>query len=218
RAECPVCYEKWAAKEAHAITYRLEEAKKGNMGWGKVVHLTVSIPISDYHLVSEAYSKLRPKVYKTLKKVGFFGGSCIFHPYRVNKGTKKWYFSPHFHILGYGWIRGKKVASVYKSTGYIVVNHGVRKSVFATALYQLSHAGVKSGVHTVTWFGCLAYNKAKVKPEVREPEVCPLCGAELRPVVWLGAEGTDPLGDLPEGEYWVEPGGWAYNSRGGYPR
>ena len=217
RAECPTCYEKWAAKGAHAITYRLLEAKKGRMHFGKVVHVTVSLPKSDYHLV-DTYPKLRPKIYKMLKKVGFFGGSMIFHPYRVNKSTKKWYFSPHFHILGYGWLRGKKVASVYKSTGYIVKNHGVRKSVFATALYQLSHAGIKSGTHTITWFGQLSYNKIKVVPEVVEPDVCPVCGAKLRSIVWLGPELTDPLGDRPAGEYWIEPGGWAYSVRGGYPR
>ncbi|MBA7715144.1 hypothetical protein ES703_124185 [subsurface metagenome] len=217
RAECPTCYEKWAAKEAHAITYRLTEAKKGRMYFGKAIHVTISLPKSDYDLV-DAYLKLRPKVYKLLKKAGIFGGSMIFHPFRRDKMRKIWYFSPHFHILGYGWIRGKKVTSIYRSMGYIIKNHGVRKSVFATALYQLSHAGIKSGVHTVTWFGAVSYNKIKVKPEEVEPDVCPLCGAQLRSIVWLGAEGTDPIGDRPEGEYWIEPGGWAYSVRGGYPR
>lgn len=217
RAECPTCFQKWAAKEAHAITYRLEQAKKGRMHFGKVIHVTVSLPKSDYGLV-DAYPKLRPKIYKLLKRVGFFGGSMIFHPFRFDKNTKEPYFSPHFHMLGYGWIRGKKVASIYRRSGYIIKNLGIRDSVFQTALYQLSHAGVKPGVHTVTWFGQLSYNKLKVKPEEVEPNVCPLCGAKLREIIWLGAPGTDPLGDRPEGEYWIEPGGWAYSARGGYPR
>ena len=214
RAVCPVCYQKWAGKQAHAIAYRLDQARRGN---AKEIHVQISLPRSDYFLVEDDYSKLRRKIYSLLKKSGFWGGSCIFHPFRLNKSIKKWYFSPHFHIIGYGWIRGKKVKAIYEKTGYIIKNLGVRKSVVATAQYQLSHAGIKSGTHTITWFGSVAYNKIKIIPEVVEPEVCPECGNRLIRVAYVG-DGEDPLGERPEGEYWIEPGGWAYmtHGRGGY--
>ncbi len=220
RSACPICYEKWAGKEAHAIAYRLKEAKKGRMHLGRVIHVVVSLPESDYNLVVQDYSQLKHKIYRMLKKVGFFGGSMIFHPFRFNSVTKEPYFSPHFHILGYGWIRGKKVASNSRKTGYSIINLGVRDSVVATAQYQLSHAGIKSGVHTITWFGAISYNKIKVEPEVVDDDVCPVCGSELQRVEWLGSLDSNPLGDRPEGEYWIDPGGWGYvvglRSRGQY--
>ncbi|GAI23115.1 unnamed protein product [marine sediment metagenome] len=86
----------------------------------------------------------------------------------------------------------------------------------ATAQYQLSHAGIKSGKHTVTWFGVVAYNKIKIIPEVVEPDVCPECGNRLLRVAWVGAYGKNPLGGQPEGEYWIDPGGttqWAYMTK-----
>jgi hypothetical protein len=107
-------------------------------------------------------------------------------------------------MIGYGWIKG--VAENYEASGWIVKNAGVRESVGATALYQLSHAGVHAHHHTVTWFGKLAYNKMRVVPEVPEEEVCPLCGGKLSKVAWVG-EGVCPVPE-EEGEYFVEPSGW----------
>jgi len=116
----------------------------------------------------------------------------------------RWYFSPHFHMLGYGWIRN--TAENYSRTGWVVKNVGVRKSVVATAQYQLSHAGIHESCHTVTWFGGLSYNKLRVPMEEEPVDKCPLCG---RPLVWLRwvGEGDPPLPD-EEGSYYVDPGGW----------
>lgn len=207
RSECPTCYQKWAGKEANKIEHRLLGAKQGRLHWGRVIHVTVSLPESDYGLEMENYPKLRVKIYKILKKVGLFGGSMLYHPWR-QRPNRSWYYSPHFHILGYGWIRGKKVASLSKRTGYVVKNLGVRKSIVATAQYQLSHCGIKKGTHSVTWFGELAYNKVKVKPKKAQPEVCPVCGEPLSYVFWK-LDGPDPLEGEEEGDYWIDPGGWS---------
>lgn len=197
RAECPFCYESWASKEAHAIDYRLTQYR----GVGRPIHVIISPPKKDWYLFIE---QLRPKAYKNAKNCGFLGGSCIFHPFREELLTKRWYFSPHFHLIGYGWI--KSTAKNYERTGWIVKNAGIRKSVEATAFYQLSHAGVHKHHHTITWFGKLSYNKMRVAPEVVKPEVCPICGAELVKLRWLG-EGECPI-PMQEGEYFCEPWGW----------
>lgn len=202
RAECPICYEKWAGKEAHKIEYRLKQWK----GRGKVIHLVLSPPA---HLWGLSPEVLRRKSYQVAKKVHFLGGSCIFHPFREEEGSKRWYFSPHFHMLGFGWIEG--TAENYESSGWIVKNVGIRQSVSSTALYQLSHCGVHERFHSVTWFGFLAYNKLKVVPEVVEKEKCPLCGAELVKLMWIG-DGDPPIPDL-EGDYFVDPGGWVEGVR-----
>jgi len=207
RAVCPVCYEKWAGKEAHKIERRLKASgvKK------KPIHLIVSVPVGLWY---EDARVLRKKAYEMALRCGFIGGSCIFHPFRSDKEdlglenspnfVGRWYVSPHFHMIGYGWIHG--TAENYEVSGWVVKNAGVRKSVVATAQYQLSHAGVNGKSHTVTWFGRLSYNKLRLSREDKSEDLCPLCGAPLVWLRWVG-EGEPPLPD-EEGEYFVEPGGW----------
>jgi hypothetical protein len=105
-----------------------------------------------------------------------------------------------------GWIQGNKVAHLYHSGGWIIKNLGVRDSVGATALYQLSHAGVHEKYDTITWFGSMSRNKMKTIPEVNEKPTCPLCGAELVKLIWVGS-GPMPFQD--EGQYFDDPGNWA---------
>lgn len=197
RAECPVCYESWAGKEAGKIAYRLKAWRKG-----RVIHLIVSPSFLDVCRLD--FEELRAKSYVVSKKSGFLGGSCIFHPFREEESTKKWYFSPHFHLIGYGWIKGTKEG--YASHGWVVKNAGIRKTIGGTALYQLSHAGISEGRHTVTWFGRLSYNNLKVPPKPEEIEVCPICGERLRPLWYFGA---DPLPEK-EGDYWLPSDNWVY--------
>jgi hypothetical protein len=218
RASCPVCFEKWAGKEAHKIEYRLSQWK----GSGQVIHVMVSVPPSLWY---KDLGELRTEAQRIAKKVGVFGGSCIIHAERqkcvfcgepkdtqtercLNCGCSSfsWEFSPHFHLLGYGWIHGHKVKDVYEREGWVIKNLGVRKSVGGTAQYQLSHCSEKRGRQSVTWFGRLSYNKLRVAPEPEsEKEVCPLCQAELVPLFWVG-EGEMPFQD--EGEYFDNRENW----------
>lgn len=190
RAECPTCYESWAGKEAGKIVHRLKHARKH----GKPIHVIVSPPVE--YWIRHDYVSLRKKAYEIAIKSGFKGGSCIFHPFRLNSASNQWYFSPHFHLLGFGWIKND-----YKSHGWVVKNKGVRKTVSGTAQYQLSHAGVNKGSHTVTWFGCLAYNNFKCPPLQREKPKCPCCGLPLQDLWYFGDL------DLPKEKVglWLEP-------------
>ena len=193
------------------------------------------------------YSMLRAKAYKLAKKAGFKGGCCIFHPFandkmhednqeeavwdmsqegvdlewlkgyfdKQNRHVNFWYKRPHFHFIGYGWIEGTD--TIHQDTGWVIVNLGVRDSVYMTALYQLSHAGVKKGVQVVTWMGCMSNSTyCKLRPEPERPRgsgKCPTCGGELRPVRWEGV-GDPPLQGRLEGGYWIDPGGWRYLEEG----
>jgi hypothetical protein len=202
RPECPKCYESWAAREAKRIERRISAYK---MRRGKPIHFMVSPSERDWSL---SLDELRGRAYAIAQDVGFLGGSCLFHPFREDEPTKRWYVSPHFHMIGYGWIRGSK--QTFERSGWVTKNLGVRESVSATAFYQLSHAGVWYGGgrrHTVTWFGCLSYSKLRVKPEAKEVEKCPLCQEELVKLLWSGDLGSCPVPDKI-GEYFVEPKGW----------
>ncbi len=105
----------------------------------------------------------------------------MVHPFRFDR-QRGWFFSPHYHVLGYGWIHGTK--ENYERTGWVIKNLGVRSSVYRTAQYQLSHAGVWMDKRqrkraTITWFGALAYNRFSA-PREKHSEKCPLCGSALK--------------------------------------
>jgi hypothetical protein len=226
RKECPVCYESWAGLEAERASYRLlnyavskslvrelysikdldkrsrfvdhafRSAKR------KVIHVIFSIPEDSY---DKKISVLRVQLYKLAKKSGLFGGCVIFHPFRnKTKGKNEWFFSPHFHILGFGWIRNTKL--IYEQSGWIIKNAGVRKSVHNTLMYQLSHAGVHKDYHVVTWFGSLSYNKLKIDSIPEFKPVCPLCKSELEGLVFCGSLDRPPPDK--EGDYFLDVEDW----------
>jgi hypothetical protein len=197
RPECPTCYESWAGREAKRIEHRLKAWKSR----GEVIHLVVSPPIEVW--IRSSFEALRRRAYEVALDSRFLGGSCIFHPYRKNKATHVWYFSPHFHMLGYGWIKGTKEG--YECHGWVVKNAGVRKTVSGTALYQMSHSGVHKSKYTVTWFGHLAYNNFKVPP-MEKDDRCPECGNKLRPVNYVGSD----VPPMEKGDYWLPLDNWEY--------
>jgi hypothetical protein len=204
RAECPICYEKWAGRESGKVEWRL----RAWSGRGREIHVIVSPKRKDVYSLS--FQDLRRKCYFVVRNSGVLGGSCIFHPFRQNEKTKAWYFSPHFHIIGFGWIRGTKRG--YIRHGWIVKNAGIRKTVSGTALYQLSHCGVHEKYHSITWFGKLSYNRLRVPEKPLEKEVCPICGSKLRLLLQIKA-----CSDLKneEGEYFLNADCFIYRPKCG---
>ncbi|GAG87921.1 unnamed protein product, partial [marine sediment metagenome] len=187
RATCPVCSDTWLVVTTNKISHRIEESVKVLKSWGwtrtRPIHVTVNPPISVQEILKKVkkYNKIRRYAQHLAKKAGFRGGSIIYHPYRErcadcggkilfkkNKcadcaGTDiVWYWSPHFHLFGFGWITNtKKISEKY---GWVIKNHGVRDSIGGTAFYQLTHCGIHDGKHAVTWFGILHYSKMKIDP------------------------------------------------------
>jgi len=201
RPSCPICFKSgWAVREAHNIERRLKVAAKR---YGVIEHLCISVPSSDYGLTLKY---LRRKVTQMLKDMGVIGASLIWHAFRYSK-RKQWFFSPHFHVIGFilgGYARCRhckgadcyacdggfdgKCYKLYRKNGYIVVVFGERKTIFGTAYYQLNHASYKVGVkrfHIATWFGIVSYRKLKVSREERK-RLCPICLEELIRLVYSG--------------------------------
>lgn len=199
RASCPICYEKWAGLEASKIAHRLKYFWK----WGKVLHITISP--SEKDALALTFDKLKAKMYRVARLRGIKGGCVIWHPFRENDdGT--WRVSGHFHILGFGWVRSVKQG--YESDGWLVKNIADGKeerSVFRTAMYQLSHCGISKKTRPVAWFGVCS-SKIKV-PEMEEVKhACPCCGAELVQLRYFGD--PDALPDPAEDGVWLDPEGW----------
>ena len=178
KASCPICFISWSMKESHRAAHRMRRFKPDK--YRSPIHVVFSPPQDSYTSIKD----LRQKMYKLSKIVGLYGGLSVFHPYRCGGG--EWVWSPHFHTLGYGWISNAR--QVYQDEGWVVKNIGVRKDVVRVSNYLLSHAGIRAGQHTVTWFGEMAYAKLKVDKEPEEDNSCPYC---MAPLVLLQWEATD---------------------------
>ena len=201
--KCPVCWLLWCKRASARIEARINSYLSVHKKL-KAIHVVSSIPFNHYHL---PIGRLRHLAQKYVKTAGFWGGSCIFHPFRQEKGSGIWYFSPHFHFIGVGWI--VNTSSLYHKSGWIVKNVRVRDTIFGTAFYQLTHAGVFYGEgrkHSITWFGCMGYRMMPMEPILKNTRVCPVCGEKLFTLVWLG-EGDLPLpcgrGYLASADNWV---------------
>jgi len=201
RAVCEKCFKKWMARESNKATRRIEKYEK--LSGKNAKHIIISVPTWLYH---KSKKELAKESYKILKDVGCVGGTSIFHPFRFNKDLRLWYYSPHFHVLGFGWI--EKTTENYNKNGWVVKNKGFRDSTFATFYYQLSHAGIKKHNHTLVWFGDLSYSKLKVEKEDIGRNICPYCHAKLREVEPYGLFYCKPP-DL-EIELLVDLEGWRY--------
>jgi hypothetical protein len=179
----------------------------------KVKHVVVS-PDPNSKFDKKSFRKLRNKAYRIAKKSGLKGGIMVFHPSRLHCekcglaipdyadacvcGCQSfvWVASPHFHVVGFGWI--EDTADLYARSGWVVKNLGIRRSVYHTIAYLMSHAGVyedpepaiyKKDIvrfHAVTWFGRLSYNKLSFRFPEPMKAVCPYCGANLRPCEFRG--------------------------------
>ena len=179
RADCEICMPKWMGRSSNKATRRIETYEK--QSHRKVKHIVVSVPKWDYGLTKKEQSK---KAYEVLKSLQCVGGAIIYHPFRYDRPLKEWYYSPHFHVLGFGWITG--VAENYSKNGYFVKNLGTRDSTFSTFYYQLSHAGIKKRNHSLVWFGDLSYSKLKVENFDNDGMKCPICEEQLHELVLIG--------------------------------
>ena len=209
RASCEDCAKNWISRESNKSASRIGiyEQKTGEQS----KHIIVSPP---HYLKNKPISELRKLAYKVLKNVNAKGGCMVVHPFRKYEQTTfsysskwVWYQSIHFHVVGFGWI--DNVAENYKKNGWIVKNIGIRKSNFGTIRYILSHAGIKKGSHTLTWFGDLSYSKLKVPDYVNEERLCPYCSESLTLVLprdtTTGEPPPEPLECLVSGDAWFIP-------------
>jgi hypothetical protein len=200
KPSCSVCYKHgWAVRLAGSIEARLKEASKR---FGLIEHIIVGIPSKFWHL---SYEELKKKCFEGCSVRGVIGGVLIFHGFRYNV-RKHWYWSPHFHVLGFifgGYkCRGCKIVKEKGKCGienrgcdgfvnrnfrenekdglYFKVK-GKRKTVWGTARYQLDHASIdvtKKRFRVATYFGVCSYRKLKVTVE-KHKDLCRICKHEL---------------------------------------
>ena len=189
RASCDKCASSWISRESNKSTSRLEHYQ--NMTNEQSKHIIISPPA---WLLNVPISELRKEAYKILKNLNAKGGCLIAHPFRAYKqlqldGKTKsiWYPRIHFHVVGFGWLGN--TTENYRKSGWVVKNKGERDSNYGTVRYILSHAGIKKGYHTLTWFGDLSYSKLIMPKYENELNLCPYCTEKMVRIeerVWSG--------------------------------
>ena len=187
KAECPVCHKNWLERRTKDSGRRLSQISK-------LLH------IAPYHLIlspPNGWTGSRRELIKMAKKAGVVGGLMIYHPWRFRKlsddSPVSWKncdinprsekkipsygkYSPHVHILGWGYLM--KSNDFYRKTGWFYKNRGNRpgKEMYATLYYQLSHSVIDGRKQSLSWFGITANNKLLVTIEERYlAKLCPIC-------------------------------------------
>ena len=178
RSNCKTCYKSWIARETSKAYKRIKKFEMWYAGRDKLKHVIVSPPRWER---GKPLEELRKDMRKLCKRAGLRGGLDVIHPFRCKDG--KWIFSPHFHVLAYGWVNGTD--NIFKEKGWIIKNLGIRKSAKGTISYILSHAGIKKRRHTLTWWGELSYSKLKLEKteDDENKHRCTQCEAVYRPLI-----------------------------------
>jgi len=220
---CPKCMKAWAVREAKSATRRIERA---SVKYGLAEHIICSTPKFEYPMFDEGYSgylKGRGRLREILDSRGVIGGLEIFHGFRFASRKESrmkgvpfgWYWSVHWHILGFlvdGYSKCRSCAHncnterdhcracpsfegrtrrAFDNDGWIVKVLDKRKTLIGTIYYQLNHATIissKRRFHPLTWFGVCAIRVMKLdKADFKEnPELCPICQSECIPLTYLG--------------------------------
>ncbi len=198
RGSCKICYRKWIAREANKATKRINTYS--TLSAAKPIHVVLSIPASQYNTPVPI---LRKRMSAIIKNIELKGAMMIFHPFRFHKNTRQFYYSPHFHLIGFGYIQN--IAQTFSKYGWFIKYLGVRESVFQTVSYLMSHCGIRKGNHTVTWLGNLSYSKLKIE---KEPPLstCPCCGEKFIEIYYEGLDPIVPPDKIYEGL--VDYDGW----------
>lgn len=208
RPLCPECYSAWAFKRAGVAEKRYQEFLRiVNRRPSKRHHFWL------LHVVVEG-TQDRKLILRIMKRIGVKGGVLISHPWRKLKG-EKWRYSPHWHILGIGWIDPLKQKQAQKKYNVFIKNikPGQERDWFSTLSYQLTHCLAMKGTHAFTWWGCMAYNKYASPIELKEKAVCPHCGGILVPVIFVGPVAFEGLELGP----WKNPDWFIYKDSGEPP-
>lgn len=219
--ECPICYIPWAIREGSSAAARMRAAehlyRRNGVDLQDARHFTFSPPqeqATELMKTREGYKRLKSYVIKLIKKSGIKGGAVVFHSHRVNK-YKQLYISPHFHVVGYGYVEETK--QFHKaSAGWVYKNMGVRASLAGTLIYAMDHCGLsyepgqkKRIGHALIWFGLLAYNKIIKDSIIKEEKTvpCSACSEDLHEfalVVNPGGHGMNPDWTDDKGIYHIK--------------
>lgn len=162
---CPHCWRRWAFLSGKRAGLRAWAGWKMVMGsrrrGSRLIHVVVSLKYEGGEL--DAYKR---RTFEICKEHGIIGGASICHHARERgEGGRIPDGYVHYHIIGIapgnitpGQDQGELFHVIRNEhNGYR--GFGRTSEVIRCLQYLLTHAAVKPGKHTLTWFGALSYNK-----------------------------------------------------------
>lgn len=192
KSTCPICYKNWLKRRTQDSGRRLKQISE--LLHRAPNHIVLSPP--------KNFRGSKQEFFKAIKAAGIIGGCKIFHAWRfrskatgqpiawkrtdINPNSEEKVPSygidaPHWHILGWGYLKNAKL--FHQETGWVYKNLGTRNGdhLYRTLYYQLSHATIDARKQSLTWFGIVANNKlvTDVKTEY-QAKLCPHCGTEMK--------------------------------------
>ena len=196
--KCIVCYEYWIARESKRAEKRIKQHMK-NTG-ERPIHVVLSPHKTEHGRPERQLRKISMKI---LHEVNVKDGALIFHPWRLDKKISEMFKFPHFHFVGFGWLRNLHI--IAEKYGWKVLYLGKRETILGTFSYLLNHCGVKPNRHSVTWLGRLSYGQLRIQTKT-ESYKCPGCGQKL---VYIWHDSVPP-GIPPDEEFegFVDCEGW----------
>jgi len=220
RYECPKCWHDWQRREAGEAAHRLNSYSVDRRR--RMVHYVLSPPEDVLHTKKE-FVKSRQRAYNIAKSRGIRGGIMIYHERacryydeRVYTNSHNGRHGSHWHIIGDGWLHS--ITELYQKDGWVVKNLRIRRhgGVYETLVYILDHclrayspevssSTTEVRLHTVTWFGSMAYNKLRIPKEIGQKLIfCPICQEGFAPSDWFimryRGDSGPPNGDYGETE------------------
>jgi len=207
RIGCEVCAKRAGARIAKKIERRitLYGLRTKKLSKGRKNPLSSHV-IEAVEPKSEFWNYPKEKQNRILKRMrilaGISGGVVINHLWRFDKSDLTPIYSPHKHLICFGWIKENASQLIKEELGIDVVYHKVkngtlrnRVDVFAVAFYQLSHCAVNHRKHSLQWFGNMANNKLSNKTleqykdeeyilqdeEIERSKCCLICKERLTP-------------------------------------
>jgi hypothetical protein len=117
----------------------------------------------------------------------------VIHGHRERvRGGDAWEWSPHGHIIGWGWT----YLSLLPKGWVLRVFGAVDSQATAERIvaYELDHCLVQTGRAAHTWFGSCAYNNIEMLYEKHlEQSTCKVCGAGEYAVERASGQRTERL-------------------------
>lgn len=201
KRECPVCYNRWAARTARRIDHKLRYYKPETHR-KRFIHLMLQPPHGKHGdiTVNDAWNVLQVFMSKFSVRSWFAGGVGVRHDWQggdheTHSGVNGevsgvWREGKHFHFVVDGYLDYSDQGEFFRATGWFIKDLRRRKTNWGTFRYLLSHASFKKGTHAVKYFGALSYRNHKTPDQfpfrrafkIYKDISCPVCHSKMEKV------------------------------------
>jgi len=188
RPSCKVCYTSWAYRQSKRTLQKLNSMRKNNTLKHSILILSKTWTIQS-----------KKELIQKLKDSGVESACLIFTPFdESNNG--KFFLKNTVHIFYTGIIKG----SHYPQNDL----DGTNKTLFQTLQVTFLNAGIKKGLHFISWIGKTQYCTLLNESSKSNGKNCPICNKKLKLIYYSGDKEPIPPDEWYDGE--TDKENWEY--------